>query len=36
MSGTSIECVLGGGKSGLYDIVVQDSGKGRSGFECEF
>lgn len=30
MSGTSIECVLGGGKSGLYDIVIQDFGKGRS------
>ena len=30
MTSTSINCILGGGKSGIYDVVVQDSSNGMS------
>lgn len=30
MTSTSIQCILGGGKSGAYDVVVQDSANGLS------
>lgn len=30
ISSTSINCILGGGKSGVYDVIVKDSTKGSS------
>ena len=30
MASSTIECILGGGRSGIYDVVVQDSSNGSS------